>query len=66
MIGRDGDGLEGHAWLKHREVGEAVGEFFFGAEKNPFRGNEVLLPKNWDDLAADDRISETEPAEAET
>jgi hypothetical protein len=44
----------------------AIGEFFFGAEKNPFRRNEVLLPKNWDDLAADDRISETEPAEAET
>ena len=37
-----------------------------GAEKNPFRGNELLLPKNWEDLATDDRISETEPAEAET
>lgn len=53
MVGRDGEGLEGHAWLKNREVGEAIGEFFFSAEKNPFRGNELLLPKNWDDLAAE-------------
>jgi hypothetical protein len=66
LIGRDGKGLEGHAWLKNREVGEAVGGFFFGAEKNPFRGNELLLPKNWDEFAADDRISETEPVEAES
>jgi hypothetical protein len=28
--------------------------------------NELLLPKNWDDLAAEGGISETEPAEAET
>jgi hypothetical protein len=66
LVGRDGEGLEGHAWLKNREVGKAIGEFFFGAEKNPFRGNELLLPKNWDDLAAEGGISETEPAEAET
>jgi hypothetical protein len=66
LVGRDGEGLGGHAWLKNREVGEAIGEFFFGAEKNPFRGNELLLPKNWDDLAAEGGISETEPAEAET
>jgi hypothetical protein len=66
LIGRDGEGLDGHAWLKNREVGEAVGEFFFGAEKNPFRGNDLLLPKNWGDLAAEGGISETEPAEAET
>jgi hypothetical protein len=50
------------AWLKNREVGEAIGGFFFGAEKNLFRGNELLLPKNWDDLAAEGGISETEPA----
>jgi len=62
LIGRDGEGLEGHAWLKNREIGEAVGEFFFGAGKNPFWGNELLLPKNWDEGG----ISETEPAEAET
>jgi hypothetical protein len=61
LIGRDGEGLDGHAWLKNREVGEAVGEFFFGTEKNPFRGNELLLPKNWDDLVAEGGITETEP-----
>jgi hypothetical protein len=66
LVGRDGEGLEGHAWLKNREVGEAIEEFFFGAEKNPFLGNELLLPKNWDDLAAEGGITETEPAEAET
>jgi hypothetical protein len=52
LIGCDGEGLEGTAWLKDREVGEAVGEFFFGAKTNPFRRNELLLPKNWDDPPA--------------
>jgi hypothetical protein len=66
LVSRDGEGLEGHAWLKNREVGEAIGEFFFGAEKNPFWGNKLLLPKNWDDLAAEGGISETEPGGVET
>ena len=59
MINRDGEGLEAHAWLKNRQVGDAVGEFFFGAEANLFRGNELLLPTNWDDLAAEGGMSET-------
>lgn len=50
VIDRDGVGFDGHAWLKSREVGEAVGEFFFGTEGNLFRGNEILLPKDWDSL----------------
>jgi hypothetical protein len=35
---------EGHASLKDRLVGEAVGEFFWNAADNPFRGNDVLEP----------------------
>jgi hypothetical protein len=54
LIGSEGDGLQGHSWLKNREVGEIVGEFFFGAEKNPFRDNELLLPKNYEALFSDD------------
>jgi hypothetical protein len=49
LVGSEGDGLDGVAWLKNREVGEIVGEFFFGVADNPFRGNEILLPENWDD-----------------
>ncbi len=51
LIGSQGDGLQGASWLKNRDVGEIVGEFFFGIDKNPFRGNELLLPKNWGDFA---------------
>lgn len=47
IIGGEGEGLEGSSWLKNREVGEAVGEFVFGVEANPFRGNELLLPRNY-------------------
>ena len=49
LIGCEGEGLQGASWLKNRDVGEVAGEFFFGSGKNPFRGNELLLPKNWDD-----------------
>jgi hypothetical protein len=49
LVGSEGDGLDGVAWLKNREVGEIVGEFFFVVADNPFRGNEILLPENWDD-----------------
>lgn len=45
IIDGEGEGLEGSSWLKDRDVGEAVGEFVFGIEANPFRGNELLLPK---------------------
>jgi hypothetical protein len=51
LIGCNGNGLQGTSWLKNRDVGEVAGEFFFGSDKNPFRGNELLLPKNWDDSA---------------
>ena len=47
IIDGKGEGLEGSSWLKDREVGEAVGEFVFGMEANPFRGNELLLPKDY-------------------
>ncbi len=50
IIGGEGDGLQGSSWLKDREIGEIAGEFVFGAARNPFRGNELLLPKNWEQL----------------
>ena len=50
IIAGEGDGSTGSSWLKDREIGETVGEFVFGVAKNPFRGNELLLPKNWDQL----------------
>jgi len=45
IIDGTGDGLDGSSWLKDRDVGEAAGEFVFGTEENPLRGNELLLPK---------------------
>jgi hypothetical protein len=45
LIGGEGKGMEGKSWLKNRLVGEVVGEYFFGAAQNPFRDNELLLPK---------------------
>jgi hypothetical protein len=45
LIGGKGKGMQGHSWLKDRFVGEVVGEHFFGVAKNPFRDNELLLPK---------------------
>jgi hypothetical protein len=45
LIGGEGKGLQGKSWLKDRFVGEVVGEYFFGASQNPFRDNELLLPK---------------------
>jgi hypothetical protein len=43
----DGDSLsmDGKSWIKHREVGEIVGEFFFGVGQNPLRENTLLTPK---------------------
>jgi hypothetical protein len=35
---------DGHASLKDRLVGEGVGEFFWNAADNPFRGNDILEP----------------------
>jgi hypothetical protein len=48
IIGGEGDDLQGSSWLKDREIGEIAGEFVFGAEKNPFSGNELLLPRGWE------------------
>ena len=48
IIGGEGEGMEGSSWLKDRAIGEIVGEFVFGAGENPFRDNEILLPKNWE------------------
>jgi hypothetical protein len=45
LIGGEGNGLNGKSWLKDRFVGEVVGEYFFGVAQNPFRDNELLLPK---------------------
>lgn len=50
VVEGDGDGLEGSSWLKNRDIGEIAGEFVFGVAKNPFRGNELLLPNNWEKL----------------
>jgi hypothetical protein len=47
IVAGEGDGLYGSSWLRDREIGEIAGEFVFGAAKNPFRGNELLLPKDW-------------------
>jgi hypothetical protein len=46
IISGEGNDLTGSSWLKNREVGEIAGEFVFGVANNPFRGNELLLPKN--------------------
>ena len=46
IISGEGEGLNGSSWLKDREVGEMAGEVVFGVANNPFRDNELLLPKN--------------------
>jgi hypothetical protein len=48
LIGTSGDATSGSSWLKNRDVGEAVGEFFYGATTNPFRENHILLPVGFD------------------
>jgi hypothetical protein len=50
LISCQGNGVEGAACLRNREVGEAAGEFVFGAAANPLRGNEVLLPRAHESL----------------
>jgi hypothetical protein len=45
LISGEGKGLNGKSWLKDRFVGEVVGEYFFGTAQNPFRDNELLLPR---------------------
>lgn len=53
LIDGEGEGLEGLSWLRDRDVGEAVGEHFFGVADNPFRDSQLLLPSNTRDLTAD-------------
>ena len=49
IIATSGDATSGKSWLKNRDVGEAVGEFFYGSMTNPFRDNEILLPVGFEE-----------------
>jgi len=53
IIGTSGDAGSGESWLKNRDVGDAVGEFFYGAATNPFRDNEILLPAGFEEYHDD-------------
>jgi hypothetical protein len=33
--------------LRDREVGEVIGDWTFGEAENPFRGSQILPPKDW-------------------
>src|SRR5262245_27268123 len=46
LIEGDTGSMDGESWIKNREVGEIVGEFFFGTSQNPLRDNTVLPPKS--------------------
>jgi len=45
LIDGDSRSVDGKSWIKDREVGEIVGECFFGVDKNPLRENTILAPK---------------------
>jgi hypothetical protein len=49
IIGTSGDVTSGTSWLKNRDVGEAVGEFFYGPMTNPFLDSEILLPAGFEE-----------------
>ena len=36
--------LEGTSWIKNREIGDAIGEFFYGADQNLLRDSTILPP----------------------
>jgi hypothetical protein len=38
--------LEGTSWIKNREIGNAIGEFFYGADHNLLRDSTILPPKS--------------------
>lgn len=40
--------LDGQSQIADREIGEALGQVFFGPERNPFRGAEVLMPRDFE------------------
>ena len=44
LIDGDSPSMDGSSWIKNREIGEIAGEFFFGADKNPLKGNTILNP----------------------
>jgi hypothetical protein len=49
IIGTSGDATSGASWLKNRDVGEAVGELFYGAMTNPFLDTHILLPAGFNE-----------------
>jgi len=49
LIGTSSDLTSGKSWLRNRDVGEAIGEFFYGAIASPFRENEILLPAGFEE-----------------
>lgn len=61
LIGSEGEGIQRVSWLKNRNIGDAVGEYFFGVAKNPFRGNELLLPKDRDALRQSEDAPKSTP-----
>jgi hypothetical protein len=38
------EGEDGKSWIKNREIGEVIGEYFFGVDRNPLKDNTVLQP----------------------
>lgn len=46
LIDGNAQSQEGTSWIKNREIGDAIGEFFFGADQNPLRESSVLPPKS--------------------
>jgi hypothetical protein len=42
LIESDSDSMEGASCIKDREIGEWLGEFFFGARQNPLAENTIL------------------------
>jgi hypothetical protein len=45
LIAGDSQSMDGSSWIKNREIGEIVGEFFFGADQNPLKDNTILNPE---------------------
>jgi hypothetical protein len=46
LVDGDSQSMDGKSWIKDRETGEIIGEFFFGADKNPLKGNTILHPRS--------------------
>ena len=42
LIETDTPSMDGTSGIKDREIGEIVGEFFFGAGRNPLRENTIF------------------------